>query len=220
MWLTVSRPVCICVSTSSSCYSELIMKCCDRYDALPFCPGYPGPPGSPFLPGPPASPFPPGNPGFPGRPGSPGKPVSPGKPLSPEGRHRESRSCCLCQEMLEVSNCDGKQLLQPTLSSWYSWGSLSSSWSCRSGGSSWPWWSRGARQSWGSLHSSGPWETWVSSISLATRETWWWTDDERFSQKLVVLYNFNLKYGQDIYSISKKIYQHLFRLTTYKVKKK
>lgn len=38
-------------------------------------------------------------------------------------------------------------------------------------------------------------------------------DGERFSQKLVVLYNFN------IHSIS-KIYQHLFRLTTYKVKKK
>lgn len=88
-------------------YSELIIKCCDPYDTRPFCPGYPGPPGSPFLPGPPTSPFPPGNPGIPERPGSPGKPISPGRPLSPEAR--ETKCCCLCQEMLEVGNCDDKQ---------------------------------------------------------------------------------------------------------------
>lgn len=40
-------------------------------------------------------------------------------------------------------------------------------------------------------------------------------DGERFSQKLVVLYNFNWKYAQEnIQYTYKKKYQHLFRLTT------
>lgn len=84
IYTSSTRSLCICVSKSGSCLSEVIIKC--RTENPPLCPRYPGAPGTPFLPGPPGRPFPPGNPGDPGRPGSPGKPISPGKPLSPEER--------------------------------------------------------------------------------------------------------------------------------------